>query len=62
VTMERLRRVSPAVPMPIRSAASWVEPGVRVRARFLKGSNKLRHASLVGLVGDGVLARASSPS
>jgi DNA ligase D-like protein (predicted ligase) len=49
--MERLRRLSPAVPMAGRSAA-WVEPRVRVRARFLKGSDKLRHASLVGLVAD----------
>jgi DNA ligase D-like protein (predicted ligase) len=47
--MERLRRLSPAVPMPSRSAA-WVEPRLRVRARYLKGSDKLRHATLVGLV------------
>ena len=47
--MERLRRLSPVVPMAGRSAA-WVEPRVRVRARYLKGSDKLRHASLVGIV------------
>jgi hypothetical protein len=29
-----------------------VEPRVRVRARFLKGSDKLRHASLVELIAD----------
>ena len=55
--MDRLRRGGPAVPMAARSGASWVEPRVRVRARFLKGSDKLRHASLVALLPDSANGR-----
>jgi bifunctional non-homologous end joining protein LigD len=48
--MERLRAPQPAVPMSKLSKASWVRPELRVRAKYLKGSDKLRHASLLGLL------------
>jgi bifunctional non-homologous end joining protein LigD len=48
--MERLRRPTSSLPVSRSPSATWVEPRVRVKARFLKGSNKLRHATLVGLV------------
>lgn len=37
---------APAVPM-LKHEATWCRPGLRVRARHLKGSDKLRHAALV---------------
>ena len=43
--MERLRTPQLAVPMS-NMKASWVRPELRVCAKFLKGSDKLRHATL----------------
>jgi bifunctional non-homologous end joining protein LigD len=54
--MERLRRSTPSLPISRTPSATWVEPRVRVRARFLKGSDKLRHATLVGLLSSGGMA------
>lgn len=48
--VEQLRRRRPALTMPKRAKTTWVEPRMRVQARYLKGSDKLRHARLTGLV------------
>jgi bifunctional non-homologous end joining protein LigD len=48
--MEHLKRSRPALPISKRSGASWVTPAVRLRVRYLKGSNKLRHASVRKIV------------
>ena len=32
--------------MPKRAAAEWVKPGLAGRVRYLKGEEKLRHATL----------------
>jgi bifunctional non-homologous end joining protein LigD len=48
--MDRLRTPRPPVTMSKLSKASWVRPELRVRAKYLKGSDKLRHATLIGLV------------
>jgi DNA ligase D-like protein (predicted ligase) len=51
--VERLRRKRPALAMPKRAKTTWIEPRMRVQARYLKGSDKLRHARLTGLVAGG---------
>jgi DNA ligase D-like protein (predicted ligase) len=43
--VERLRQDRPAIPMKSK-AATWLQPGLRVRARFLKGEEMLRHATV----------------
>jgi bifunctional non-homologous end joining protein LigD len=48
--VERLRRKRPALAMPKRPKTTWIEPCLRVQARFLRGSDKLRHARLTGIV------------
>jgi ATP-dependent DNA ligase len=48
-TIERDAVSTPALPMS-KSAGRWVKPSMRVRARYLKGSDKLRHATLTELV------------
>jgi bifunctional non-homologous end joining protein LigD len=48
--VERLRRKRPALTMPGRPKTTWIEPRLRVHARYLKGSDKLRHARLTGIV------------
>jgi DNA ligase D-like protein (predicted ligase) len=45
--VERLQRGSPAVRIQAKWQASWVEPEMRVRVRYLKGSDKLRHATVL---------------
>jgi bifunctional non-homologous end joining protein LigD len=49
--VERLRRKRPALSMPKRPKTTWIEPQLRVQARYLKGSDKLRHARLTGIIG-----------
>ena len=45
------RNATPAPVLPIKkSAGKWVKPTLRVKARYLKGSDKLRHATLTELV------------
>jgi bifunctional non-homologous end joining protein LigD len=48
--VERLRARRPSVSMPRRPRTTWIEPHLRVNAAYLKGSDKLRHARLTGLV------------
>jgi ATP-dependent DNA ligase len=48
-TMERDAVPTPMLPMS-KATAKWVKPSMRVRARYLKGSDKLRHATLTELV------------
>lgn len=38
---------NPAVNMQAKAQATWVEPEMRVRVRYLKGSDKLRHATVL---------------
>lgn len=45
-TVESRSRTKPAIAMPKGKKAAWVDPIMRVRAQYLKGSAKLRHASL----------------
>jgi DNA ligase D-like protein (predicted ligase) len=47
--MKRGAVPAPAVPM-AKTAGNWVKPSMQVRARYLKGSDKLRHATLTELV------------
>ena len=44
---EQLTRDRPLAGMPRSKKARWIEPLMRVRVRHLKGSDKVRHASLV---------------
>ena len=46
--VERLGRDRPVVEVRSKSAA-WLNAEMHVRARFLRGEGKLRHASLIGL-------------
>lgn len=48
--MERLKAPRPRIGLPRQLDAAWVEPSLRVRARYLKGSDKLRHAALTALL------------
>jgi DNA ligase D-like protein (predicted ligase) len=48
-TMERDTVPAPVIAMS-KAAGRWVKPSMRVRARYLKGSDKLRHATLTELV------------
>ena len=41
----------PALRLQGSPKARWIEPSVRVKARYLKGSDKLRHATVQKLVG-----------
>jgi len=44
--MERLKLPRPAVGIDKRKGAQWVEPKVHARVQYLKGSGKLRHATV----------------
>jgi bifunctional non-homologous end joining protein LigD len=46
---ERLATSRPAVAVAKRRAAKWVLPEMRVRVRHLRGEEKMRHATLLGL-------------
>jgi ATP-dependent DNA ligase len=48
--VEQLGRRNPAIPMEKKRGRRWIEPKLRVKAQFLKGSDKLRHATLRELV------------
>ena len=48
-TMERDAVPVSVLPMS-KATGRWVKPSMRVRARYLKGSDKLRHATLTELV------------
>lgn len=39
----------PAIKLPKRAGASWIRPGMKASVRFLKGSDKLRHATVKGI-------------
>lgn len=45
--VDRLERSAPALSMPRKAEARWTEPQMRVRVRYLKGSDKLRHATVL---------------
>ncbi len=47
--MERLRCDEPPVAVSKSYAASWCRPEIAVTARYLRGSDKLRHATLTGM-------------
>lgn len=47
--VERLETPRPAIPI-AKKGAQWLKPEMRVRARYLKGAGKLRHATLSGLI------------
>ncbi|MBV1692203.1 hypothetical protein KRR38_32210 [Novosphingobium sp. G106] len=44
--VDRHGRAKPALQMDKRKGARWVDPVLRVRAQHLKGSGKLRHATI----------------
>jgi DNA ligase D-like protein (predicted ligase) len=48
---EQLKVDRPALPMEPRKETSWLRPEMRVRARFLKGEEMLRHATVKALIG-----------
>ncbi len=47
--VERLRCETPPVAVSKAYKAAWCRPELSVTARYLKGSDKLRHATLSGL-------------
>lgn len=47
--VDALTSPSPIVPVPRAEPSTWVRPGMSVRVRYLKGSDKLRHATLCGV-------------
>jgi bifunctional non-homologous end joining protein LigD len=47
---ERLKVSRPAIPMGVHKHTSWLRPELRVRARFLKGEEMLRHATIKAVV------------
>jgi bifunctional non-homologous end joining protein LigD len=49
--MTLLTRAKPALSMPQKRGRRWVEPKLRVRAQYLKGGDKLRHATIRELIG-----------
>lgn len=49
--MDQLSIDRPAVPIGRRKHARWVSPGLRVRAKFLRGEEQLRHATLCKIAG-----------
>lgn len=48
-SVDRLHAAKPVLPMKSKNAW-WVRPELRVRARFLRGEGRLRHASLASLL------------
>ena len=46
---EELTITKPPLPMGKRPGVQWVRPELRLRVKYLKGADKLRHATLVGL-------------
>jgi bifunctional non-homologous end joining protein LigD len=46
--VERLSTGEPIAGAPRKAPAQWLRPELRVRARYLKGSGKLRHATVAG--------------
>lgn len=48
--MALLTRAKPVLSMPQKRGRHWVEPRLRVRAQYLKGGDKLRHATVRELV------------
>ncbi len=49
-TNEQLKTERPALPMPARKETSWLRPEMRVRVKFLKGEEMLRHATVKAIV------------
>ena len=45
-----LTRAKPPLPLPQKRGRHWVEPRMRVRAQYLKGGDKLRHATIREIV------------
>ncbi len=52
--VERLNSPAPPVAGLTQSDAQWLRPEMRVRARYLKGSDKLRHATLKVILDEAV--------
>jgi ATP-dependent DNA ligase len=48
--VERYARPKPAIPMEKKRGRRWVEPRMRVKAQFLAGGDKLRHATIRELI------------
>jgi bifunctional non-homologous end joining protein LigD len=48
--IDRIRTSKPPIPMEPRKETGWVKPGLRVRAKFLRGEEMLRHATVSALV------------
>ena len=59
-TIETLKTDRPAVKMDRRRQGSFVEPGLRVRVRHLRGEEPLRHATILAIL-DAPDAAAASP-
>ena len=51
--VERLAVAKPVLPIAKRKTALWVKPSIRLRVRYLKGSDKLRHAAVSGIIANG---------
>jgi bifunctional non-homologous end joining protein LigD len=52
-SVDRLAAEAPAIAMAKDAQAVWLRPELMVRSRYLKGSDKLRHATLCGLISMG---------
>jgi ATP-dependent DNA ligase len=47
---EELKIARPSIPMPPRKETGWMRPVMRVRARFLRGEEMLRHATVKAII------------
>lgn len=47
--VERLSADRPSVPVAGKKKATWLKPGLQATVRHLKGSDKLRHATVTGI-------------
>jgi bifunctional non-homologous end joining protein LigD len=47
---DRLQIAGPPLPLPRRKHVTWMSPELRAQVRYLKGSDKLRHATVLRLL------------
>ena len=61
-TIERLKTDRPPVPMEERKEGSWLWPELKVRVKYLRGEEMLRHATVQGIADAPAAAAVSPPS
>ena len=48
--IDKIRRPEPPIAMEPRKETGWAEPALRVRAKFIRGEEPLRHATVTELL------------